>query len=84
MMVMGLLLIAQVPGAVAPASMPAQVPSPPAAEQKLICHSETVGQSRIAQRICRTKTEWDQIERQTEEDVSNNVNKNFNTGNTPE
>jgi predicted secreted protein len=83
MMLTGLLLLAQASTAMAPASTPAEAAAPPAAEQKLICHSETIGASRIPQRICRTKSEWDQIERQAEEDYKYNVNRNFNTGNSP-
>ena len=45
---------------------------------------EDIGQTRIAQRICHTKAQWDQIERETEDDVSANKNKQNDTGNPPE
>jgi hypothetical protein len=58
--------------------------APPAPKDKLICHMEDIGQTRIAQRICHTKAQWDQIERETEDDVSANKNKQNDTGNPPE
>ena len=63
---------------------PAQTPPPAPAAEKMICHLEDVGQTRIAQRICHTKAEWDQIERQTEDDVQSNRNRQNDTGNSPE
>jgi Spy/CpxP family protein refolding chaperone len=76
------LLIAQattVSPSPAAAASSAQVP-----KEKLICHMEDIGQTRIAQRICHTKAQWDQIERETEDDVSANKNKQNDTGNPPE
>lgn len=81
MMFIGLLLLAQASSA-APGT-PAQSPAQPQADQKLICHLETIGASRIPQRICHTKAEWAEIERQTEEDVRDNVNRHTQ-GNNPE
>jgi hypothetical protein len=59
-------------------------PAASAAKEKLICHMEVTGETRIAQRVCHTKAEWEQIERQSEEDFGSNMNKQNNTGNTPE
>lgn len=53
-------------------------------KEKPICHLEDVGQTRIAQRICHTKAEWDQIERQSQDDFSSNMSKQNNPGNKPE
>jgi len=82
MMLMGLLLLAQ--AVAAPAAVSAQAPAPPSDQEKLICHSELVGASRIAQRICRTKAEWDRIERQSEDEFRTSMNKQNNPGNSPE
>jgi len=79
-MLMGLILLAQASSAPA---VPAQAPSPPAAQEKLVCHLETNGPTRIPERICRTKAEWAEIERQTQEDMNNNVNRHTQ-GNNPE
>jgi predicted secreted protein len=83
MLLINLLFIAQAPGATPPAPTPAQAPAPPAVEHKVICHSEIVGQSRIAQRICHTKAEWDEIGREAEENFKYNVNRHTQ-GNNPE
>ena len=82
MMLVHALLLAQAVTAI-PAS-PAPAAAPPPAKEKLICHLEDVGQTRIAQRICHTKAEWDQVERQTEDDFKTNMGKQNDTGNSPE
>ena len=76
------LLIAQAATAAGPPSPAASAVAAP--KEKLVCHLENVGQSRIAQRICHTKAEWDQIERETEDDVQSNKNRQNDTGNPPE
>lgn len=79
-MLMGLLLLAQASGA---AAVPAQAPAPPPPQEKLVCHLDTNGPTRIPQRICHTKAEWAEIERQTEQDMQYNVNRHTQ-GNNPE
>lgn len=81
MMLIGLLVLAQASSI--PPTTPAQAPTPPQADQKLICHLETIGASRIPQRICHTKAEWADLERQTEQDIRDNVNRHTQ-GNNPE
>jgi len=82
-MLIQVLFLAQM--AIAPSALPTTTTAaaaPP--KDKLICHMEDIGQTRIAQRICHTKAQWDQIERETEDDVSANKNKQNDTGNPPE
>ena len=82
-MLIQVLLLAQM--ASAPSALPTTTTAaaaPP--KDKLICHMEDIGQTRIAQRICHNKAQWDQIERETEDDVSANKNKQNDTGNPPE
>jgi hypothetical protein len=80
-MLLQLVILAQT-SAGPPATPLASPTSPPA--QKLICHFEDVGQTRIQQRICHTKAEWEQVERQAEDDFKTNMNKQNNPGNKPE
>jgi hypothetical protein len=82
MILIQLLLAAQV--ATAPPSRPAQAPASDSADEKLVCHLETNGASRIAERICHTKAEWAEIERQTEEDFKSNMGKQNDPGNSPQ
>jgi len=79
-MLMELLLLVQ---ASTPPAVPAQAPAPPPPQEKLVCHLDTIGASRIPQRICHTKAEWAEIERQTEQDVRDNGNRHTQ-GNNPE
>ncbi|MFL6721454.1 MAG: hypothetical protein ACJ8FT_06585 [Sphingomonas sp.] len=66
------------------ATPPAQQPETKPPEEKVICHIENIGASRIGQRVCRTKAEWAKLERDTEQQVQDNFNKMNNPGNTPE
>jgi predicted secreted protein len=81
-MLIELLLLAQ--ASAATAQTPASAPAPKPHEQKMICHFEQIGASRISQRICHTKDEWDQIERAAEDSFKDNMGKQNNAGNTPE
>jgi len=82
-MLIQVLFLAQM--AIAPSALPTTTTAAATApKDKLICHMEDIGQTRIAQRICHTKAQWDQIERETEDDVSANKNKQNDTGNPPE
>jgi predicted secreted protein len=81
-MLIGLLVLAQ--AAAAPAATPPQTAATaPPAQQKLICHLETDGPSRIPQRICHTKAEWDQIERDSQQSFDDNMAK-YKQGYNPE
>jgi hypothetical protein len=82
MMLIGLLFLAQTSGV--PAATPAQAPAPANTDQKVVCHSEYVLDSRIMQRICHTKAEWDQIEHDTQQSFKDNMGKHNDPGNSPE
>ena len=64
-----LLAVAAPAGASAPAVQKAT-----ASPDKVVCRSETEVGSRIPQRVCRTQAEWDEIYRQTQEDLANSRN----------
>ena len=81
-MLIELLFLAQ--ATTASAQTPTSTPAPKPPEQKMICHFEQIGASRINQRICHTKDEWDQIERAAEDSFKDNMSKQNNAGNTPE
>ncbi|HEX6784014.1 MAG TPA: hypothetical protein VF098_05095 [Sphingomicrobium sp.] len=81
-MLLTLLLFVQ--AASTPAADPASAAKAAPPAEKLICHYEQLGESRIAQKICHTKAEWEQLERQSQDDFSSNMNKQNNPGNSPE
>jgi hypothetical protein len=50
------------------------VTSAAAPKDKVVCRSETEVGSRIPTRICRTQAEWDQIYKETQDDLNNSRN----------
>ena len=78
-MLIGLLFLVQASSV--PATTPAQAPAP---DQKVVCHSEYVLDSRIMQRICHTKAEWDQIEHDSQKSFKDSMGKHVEPGNSPE
>lgn len=66
----------------------AQPAAPAATEvkpaEKMICRYEADVTTRIkTKRTCRKKTEWDQIAKDTEEDLRRSTNQRHNPGNSP-
>ncbi|MBV8687785.1 MAG: hypothetical protein JO013_16450 [Alphaproteobacteria bacterium] len=50
-----------------------------APEDKMICRSESLSESRIARRkVCRTKQEWSMLQRQREEDADDAKQNTYN------
>jgi hypothetical protein len=47
----------------------ANAPAAAAAPPKLKCRTEKQVYSRIPERVCRTESEWEQLARETEEDL---------------
>lgn len=71
MLLASLLLIA----APAPAGEPATVvQKAPVSPNKIVCRSETELGSRIPRRVCQTQAEWEEMARQTQEDLANSRN----------
>jgi hypothetical protein len=65
-----LLIAAEAPSTPPPDAAAKKAPTP----EKVVCRSETEVGSRIPQRVCRTQAEWDEIYKQTQEDLANSRN----------
>jgi hypothetical protein len=48
--------------AAAPAGPPANTPSPPEGEEQKICKREAITGSRVPERRCLTRAQWEQIQ----------------------
>ena len=56
----------------AAASQPAPAPAAKKDDSaKIICHIESSASSRIPDRVCHTKAEWEQMEKDTRDDIQN-------------